>query len=130
MPVSERKKFIALLKTKLELESATPVQGGPRLEDIQAKIDTLMPKLLALFKCESQEELLQRYPNTTDMLTAVQNQRYFIPRKTPAQRNGEVYDQLRLHGTDTEYLHFVRVTKVVFTSVVSSVLTQNNIFHN
>ncbi|KAG0008035.1 hypothetical protein BGZ81_004407, partial [Podila clonocystis] len=51
MPVSERKKFIALLKTKLELESAAPVQGGPRLEDIQAKIDTLMPKLLALFKC-------------------------------------------------------------------------------
>lgn len=130
MPVSERKKFIALLKTKLELESEAPVQGGPRLEDIQTKIDALMPKLLALFKCESQEELMQRYPTTTDMLTAVQNQRYFIPRKTPAQRNGEVYDQLRLHGTDTEYLHFVRVTKVVFTSVVSSVLTQNKIFHN
>lgn len=130
MPVSERKKFIALLKTKQELESEAPVQGGLRLEDIQAKIDVLMPKLLALFKCESQEELLQRYPTTTEMLTAVQNQRYFIPRKTPAQRNGEVYDQLRLHGTDTEYLHFVRVTKVVFTSVVSSVLTQNKIFHN
>ncbi|KFH73436.1 hypothetical protein MVEG_00652 [Podila verticillata NRRL 6337] len=130
MPVSERKKFIALLKTKLELESEAPVQGVPRLVDIQVKIDALMPKVLALFKCETQEELLQRYPTTTDMLTAVQNQRYFIPRKTPSQRSGEVYDQLRLHGTDTEYLHFVRVTKVVFTSVVSSVLTQNKIFHN
>ncbi|KAG0340782.1 hypothetical protein BG004_006276 [Podila humilis] len=137
MPISERKKFIQLLESKLLLERSE-AEGSTdqlevvktQLEVVKTQIDAVMPQLLALFKCSTQDEFHTMFPTTQDVLAAVRNQRYFVPRKTPTHRSSAVYDELRLHGTDKEYLQFLRVTKEFYTSIVASVLSQNKIFHN
>ncbi|KAG0366201.1 hypothetical protein BGZ54_005677 [Gamsiella multidivaricata] len=125
--VSERKKLLALLNQRQVLESE---YASTQDEAIKTKLNGLTPSLLHYFRCNTQEILQELYPTTAHMKAAAEKQRYFAPRKTPQQRTGAVYENLRRTGSDTDYLEFVRVSKSVFLSIVSSVLSQHQVFKN
>ncbi|KAF9946379.1 hypothetical protein BGZ65_009781, partial [Modicella reniformis] len=125
--VSERKKLLALLDRRKTLEVD---YAGSKNEAIQVELETMNTSLLRYFKCETVEALKELYPTTSDMIAAAERQRYFASRKTLQRRTAHVYDQLRRTGNDADYLEFVRVSKSVFMSIVSSVLSQHQVFKN
>ncbi|KAF9372296.1 hypothetical protein BGX21_004836, partial [Mortierella sp. AD011] len=125
--VSERKKLLAILERRQKLEDE---YNATHNQAIKAEMDSFNPDLMRYFRITTLQGLQSLYPKTSDMRAAAEKQRYFAPRKTPQQRTGEIYEDLRRAGTDVDYLEFVRVSKSVFLSIVSSVLSQHQVFKN
>ncbi|KAF9343273.1 hypothetical protein BGX26_005990 [Mortierella sp. AD094] len=125
--VSERKKLLAILERRQKLEDE---YNATHNQVIKAEMDSFNPSLMHYFRITTLQGLQSLYPKTSDMRAAAEKQRYFAPRKTPQQRTGEIYEDLRRAGTDVDYLEFVRVSKSVFLSIVSSVLSQHQVFKN
>ncbi|KAF9132562.1 hypothetical protein BGW39_011827 [Mortierella sp. 14UC] len=134
--LSERKKLLALLSKRRELEQVLEHynNNGNNSNNntsaiIQAQLNEMIPSLIHFFKCTDPADLAQKYPTTAVMQAAAEKQRYFAPRKIGLNsKAAQVYEQIRDNGTDAEYLEFVRMTKTTFLSVVASVLKQNPIF--
>ncbi|KAF9435104.1 hypothetical protein BGZ76_006878 [Entomortierella beljakovae] len=124
--VSERKKLFAMLDERQRLEDEYNIT---RSEEIKDLIESMTPSLLNYFRC-SPQDFSTKFPKTSDMKVVAEKQRYFAPRKTPQQRTGEIYDDLRRVGTDLDYLRFLRVSKSVFNSIMSSVFSQHQVFKN
>ncbi|KAG0246986.1 hypothetical protein BGX31_000016 [Mortierella sp. GBA43] len=125
--VSERKKLLALLDRRKRLETDHASSNNPA---IRAEIEAMNTSLLGYFKCETIDDLNKLYPTTSDMEAAAQRQRYFASRKSAAPKSGQAYDQLRRQGRDEDFLEFVRVSKSVFTNIVTSVLSEHRVFKN
>ncbi|KAF9199687.1 hypothetical protein BGZ49_010172 [Haplosporangium sp. Z 27] len=125
--VSERKKLLAILERRQKLEDE---YNATHNEVIKVEMDSFNPSLMHYFRINTLQGLFNLYPKTADMRAAAEKQRYFAPRKTPQQRTGEIYEDLRRAGSDVDYLEFVRVSKSVFLSIVSSVLSQHQVFKN
>ncbi|KAG0007652.1 hypothetical protein BGZ80_004400 [Entomortierella chlamydospora] len=125
--VSERKKLLAILERRQKLEDE---YNATHNQAIKTEMDSFNPDLMRYFRITTLQGLQSLYPKTSDMRAAAEKQRYFAPRKTPQQRTGEIYEDLRRAGTDVDYLEFVRVSKSVFLSIVSSVLSQHQVFKN
>ncbi|KAF9911838.1 hypothetical protein EC991_002141 [Linnemannia zychae] len=140
--LSERKKLLALLSKRRELEqvleyhsnngnssSNSSSSNNDTSATIQAQLNEMIPSLIHFFKCTDPVDLSQKYPTTAAMQAAAEKQRYFAPRKSGLNsKAAQVYEQIRDNGTDAEYLEFVRMTKATFMSIVASVLKQNPIF--
>ncbi|KAG0320974.1 hypothetical protein BGZ99_004221 [Dissophora globulifera] len=129
--VSERKKILALLDRRQRLEDEYQTSTSDmRKHSIMIELDTINTNLLRHFRCTSLEELQELYPTTQAMKSAAENQRYIVSRKLTQLRTGDVYNALRLTGTDAEYLELVRVSKSVFCSLGASVMSQHSAFKN
>ncbi|KAF9985970.1 hypothetical protein BGZ75_002345 [Mortierella antarctica] len=127
MVLSERKKVMALLSRRQALEqdlAITPVSA-----DARQGLDDMIPDLLRYFKCDTVEALRAQYPTTADMRTAAEKTRYFAPRKTPQDRVGDIYNNIR-KSDEQEYVDFVRMSKTAFNNLVTSVLPQHPVFKN
>ncbi|KAF9585736.1 hypothetical protein BGW38_000998 [Lunasporangiospora selenospora] len=127
MPISERKRALALLDQRQRLEDE---YAATKNECIQAELDTLNLSLLKYFNAETVSALLESYPTTKDMKAVAEKQRYFAPRYVAVRRTGHAYDSIRQRGSDAEFLEFMRISRSVFDSIVSSVLSQQHVFHN
>ncbi|KAF8925057.1 hypothetical protein BGZ58_001183 [Dissophora ornata] len=125
--VSERKKLFAILERRQRLEDE---YQSTQNEAIKEEMNSLNPSLIHYFHCSTVESFYELYPTTLAMKAAAERRRYFASRRTPVHRTGHVYETLRRAGTDVNYLEFVRVSKSVFLSIVSSILSQHQIFKN
>ncbi|KAF9958063.1 hypothetical protein BGZ72_000928 [Mortierella alpina] len=127
MVLSERKKLMALLSRRHALEQDLALT--PASADARQGLEDMVPDLLKYFKCDTVEALRVQYPTTADMRAAAEKTRYFAPRKTPQDRVGDIYNNIR-KADEREYLDFVRMSKTAFNNLVTSVLPQHSIFKN
>ncbi|KAF9557595.1 hypothetical protein EC968_007543 [Mortierella alpina] len=127
MVLSERKKVMALLSRRQALEQDLAIT--PVSVDARQALDDMIPDLLRYFKCDTVEALRAQYPTTADMRAAAEKTRYFAPRKTPQDRVGDIYNNIR-KADEQEFVDFVRMSKTAFNNLVTSVLPQHQVFKN
>ncbi|KAF9286897.1 hypothetical protein BGZ68_002439 [Mortierella alpina] len=127
MVLSERKKVMTLLSRRHTLERDLAIT--PASADAKQGLDDMIPDLLKYFKCDTVEALRAQYPTTADMRAAAEKTRYFAPRKTPQDRVGDIYNNIR-KSDEQEYVDFVRMSKTAFNNLVTSVLPQHPVFKN